>query len=640
MKIFKLSVIFFLVPIILSAQTDTLETTLKDVVIIATKTETPYYAIASSISVISSEEIKQKQYFSVVDLLKEIPGVAITQQGSYGKLSNIFMRGTNSNHTLVLIDGVEMNDASSPNNAYDFSSLTTSDIERIEIVRGPQSTLYGSEAMAGVVNIVLKETLSEQNYNISTTGGTNNFYNLNFNTSGMFGPIDYFISAMKSGSDGISTSSAEYGNKERDGFINQGITSRIGFEIPSIGKLKLTYKYVNLNSELDQDGINGDDINFKFKTEEQMFNSNLYANSFDGKWEKIVNISYVKKYTHTTDEIDVIHPFNYMNSYSNFSRFKFDWQNNFRIFNNNLITLGFETETEKAYLDFSSETDWGKFESNFPKSSSKNFGVYLQDQINLFNSIFASIGFRFDKHEKYGGITTFRIAPAYFFSETNSKLKFTYGTGFKSPSLFYLFDPMFGNPELKPEKSTGWDIGIEQVFLNGKIQIDLTYFDLKLDNMFGYDASFKTINIAKASSKGIEMSTKYKADNNLSLKLNYTFNETKDEYEGSSDFAKQLIRRPKHNANIIVNYLPFEHFNLNAQLRLVGERDDKDFSVFPVKRITLPSYLLFNFSSAYKLTNEISLSGRIENLFNKYYEEVLYFGTLGRSFYFGVELKL
>ncbi|MBM3712450.1 MAG: TonB-dependent receptor, partial [Actinobacteria bacterium] len=130
------------------------------------------------------------------------------------------------------------------------------------------------------------------------------------------------------------------------------------------------------------------------------------------------------------------------------------------------------------------------------------------------------------------------------------------------------------------------------------------------------------------------------ADNNLSLKLNYTFNETKDEYEGSSDFVKQLIRRPKHNANIIVDYLPFEHFNLNAQLRLVGKRDDKDFSVFPVKRITLPSYLLFNFSSAYKLTNEISLFGRIENLFNKYYEEVLYFGTLGRSFYFGIEVNL
>jgi vitamin B12 transporter len=640
MKITKIFWVLFFIPILIFPQSDTLKTFLKDIIVTATKTETPFYTIASSISIISSEEINQKQYYSVVDLLKEVPGVVLTQQGSYGKLSNIFMRGSNSNHTLVLIDGVEINDASSPNNAFDFSLLTTSDIERIEIVRGPQSTLYGSDAIAGVVNIVLKEGEKNKKLNIKTIGGSNNFYSLNLNSTGLFGPIEYFFSAIKSGSDGISTSSARYGNAEKDGFINNGITSRIGFNIPSIGKLKLTYKFVNLDSELDQNEINGDDVNFKFDTEEQLFNSNLHVNSFGGKWEKIFNASYVKKYSHTIDGFDNLHPHNYMESYSSFSRFKFDWQNNLRLLENNLITVGFETETEKAYSNFYSETVWGPFESNFPKASSKTIGVYLQDQINLFNSIFASVGFRYDHHEKFGGVTTFRIAPAYFINSTNSKIKFTYGTGFKSPSLYYLFDPMFGNPELKPEKSVGWDFGFEQNLFNDIMQIDITYFNLKLENMFGFDASFKTINIAKASSKGIEISTKYKVNNDLSFNFNYTFNETKDEYDRSSDFDKQLIRRPKHNANLIVNYLPFQNFSLNAQFRLVGERDDKDFSSFPIKRITLPGYLLFNLSTSYELIKEISLSGRIENIFNKHYEEVLYFGTLGRSFYFGIEVNL
>ncbi|MCL6098204.1 MAG: TonB-dependent receptor, partial [Bacteroidetes bacterium] len=245
-------------------------------------------------------------------------------------------------------------------------------------------------------------------------------------------------------------------------------------------------------------------------------------------------------------------------------------------------------------------------------------------------------GFRYDNNEKFGGVTTFRIAPAYFFNATGTKLKMSYGTGFKAPSLFYLFDPAFGNPDLKPEKSIGWDAGIEQYFEKGKLSFGVTYFDLKLENMFGFDSNFRTVNIAKASSRGLEFTASVINIRNISLNTSYTYTETKDDYKLSPDFDKPLLRRPKNQASIIANYRLNEKTNFNLQLRYVGERDDKDFSTYPAARVTIPEYTLVIFAASYRFLNYLELTARIENLFDKQYEEVLYYGTLGRSFYAGL----
>ncbi len=631
--------VFFL-PALIFAQNDTLKTTLTEVVVSATKTQTPYYAIGNSISVITSEEISKKQFTNVIDVLREVPGLSVFQLGGPGMLSYVNIRGTNTNHALILINGAEMNDPSSPSNAFDFSSLNTSDIDRIEIVRGPQSTLYGSDAIAGVINIFTKRGDVKSQYTFSGEGGSNNFYRGNLSLSGKQNSIGYFITAGRSSSDGVSAANSINGNNEKDGFTNNNISSNIYYDFTNWLEFNLFYKYTDFKSNLDQNEKLGDDPNYIYKMEEQLFKGSASVNLFEGKWEQQLSASFVKRYSNTTDGTDLNHPAMSSLNHTNARRLKFDWQHNIKFFANNLITFGIETETEKANTSYYSESEWGPYESVFPRQATTTTGIYLQDQLNIDNAVFATFGIRYDDNQKFGNVTTFRIAPAYFISSTGTKLKASYGTGFKAPSLYYIFDPMFGNPDLKPEESKGFDFGFEQFFYNGNYHVGATYFNMKLENMFGFDANYRTINIAKASTSGIEIFAAVKNIYGFSLTANYTYTKTKDEYEGTSDFDKPLLRRPSNKLFVGLNYEKIHDLVLGIQIKHSGERDDKDFSNYTTKRVTLPSYTLVNLNASYRLFEYLQLTARIENLFDKEYEEVLYYGTLGRSFYAGINVNL
>ncbi len=640
MKTLSFFLLVFLSPFILFAQNDTIKTTLTEVVVSANKTETQYYSLASSVTVINSQEISASQAHSVFDLLKFIPGISVIQQGGIGKLSNTFIRGANPNHALVIVDGIEMNDASSPNNAFDFSSLSTYDVEKIEVVRGPQSTLYGSDAMAGVISIFTKQGTNKPVITFLGEGGSNRFYKTQLTASGKYSFIDYYVSANRNGTDGISSSNANYGNVEKDGFINNGITSKLRFNFSEKNNFQLMYKFTKAESKLDQNEKFGDDPNYSYITEEQIFSGTLNWNSFDNKWEKIFKGSFIKRYGRTLDDYDEFHSSVYSDSYNKAERLKFEWQNNLRFMNNNLISIGFEHEIEKAYTSYYSESSWGPYQSVFPEQSISTSSIYIQDQINISNRLFGSIGLRYDDNRKFGSVVTYRIAPAYYIGETGTKIKFTFGTGYKAPSLYYIFDPLFGNPDLKPEKSTGWDIGFDEYMGNGNINFGLVYFKLKFENMFGFDSNFKTINIAEASSHGFELITTFKNLLQFDITANYTFTETKDEYDKSDDFEKNLIRRPIHQASLNIYYKLNQKINLTAQLKYTGKRDDKDFSAYPVNRVTLTDYTIVNLAGTYKLFEYFEFTARIENLFDTDYEEVLYYGTSRRSFYAGVIINL
>ncbi|MFA5805186.1 MAG: TonB-dependent receptor [Melioribacteraceae bacterium] len=633
--------IFSLTGFLISAQqSDSVKTTLSEIVVTANKTETPYYALGSSVSIITSEDISRQNLRTVVDLLRGMPGLTITQQGGPGKLAYVYTRGSNSNHTLVIIDGVKMNDASSPNNAFDFSTLNTNDIERIEIVRGPQSTLYGSEAIAGVINIITKRGTDKPQFNFSGEGGSNNYYRGNLSAQGKSGIISYAITATQNGSDGISASDARFGNTEKDRYTNNSIYSRLGLDLSSTAKLDMIYKFTKMETALDQNEKLGDDPNFNFNIEEQLVKSGLNLSFFEGKWQQQFSTSLVKRFSRSLDLVDQVHPNLSSDGFNKADRIKFDWQNNLRFIENNLITFGIEEETEKTNSSYVSTSDWGPFESIFQEQSIRTTGAYLQDQFSYENALFISAGVRLDNNQKFGSVATYRVAPAYYFNTTGTKLKMSFGTGFKAPSLFYLFDPAFGNPDLQPEKSIGWDAGFEQYFNEGKFSFAFTYFNLKLENMFGFNANFRTVNIAQASSQGFEVVASVFDFNNFSANANYTYTKTKDENKLSADYGNILLRRPKHQASFNINYKLNADMNWNIQFLYVGEREDKDFSTYPAERVVIPDYTLVNLSATYKLFSYLELTGRIENLFDKQYEEVLYYGTLGRSFYLGLNLNL
>lgn len=635
-----LIVLIFLINSQFLAQVEEMKSTLSDVVVSATKTETSTLQVASSFTIITSKELEKLQNHSVIDALKLVEGMSVVQQGGPGRLSSIFMRGANSEHLMIMIDGVKVNDPSSVSNSYDISTLMTDNIERIEIIRGPQSTLYGSDAIAGIINIFTKKGTSKSNINLLAEGGSNTYYKGNLGLNGKLEFFNYSLSASRMKTDGISAISSKYGATEDDGYSNTTISSRFGFDLSRNFNADLSYRFIDGNTELDQDGKNGDDPNFFYKVKEHIANAQLNGNFLDGIWEMSLGSSFLSRESDSQDDIDEIRPETSSKVISEGDRLKFFWQNNFKFLKNNTMTLGIETENESAKSEFAYYSEWDPYIGSFEEQSIRTTSVYLQDQFTSFNNLFGTIGLRFDNNEQFGSQITYRIAPAYFVSATSTKLKATYGTGFKAPSLFRLYDPTYGNIELQPETSTGWDVGVEQFLFNNLFSLNLTYFNTQFENMFGYDENFKTINIKEVKTSGIEFSAQLKNYKSFSASLNYTYTNAKDESPNVQPEDENLVRRPKHSLNLVLDYMFFNRLDLLVKFRYIGEREDTDFSTYPSSRVTLKSYTLIDFAVSYQLTKFLKLQGRVENILDTDYEEVLYYGTLGRSGYLGVVLSL
>lgn len=612
---------------------------LTDIVISATKTKTSTLELANSISIIDSAEISNRNVFNLFDLLRNEYGLSYTSQGGPGTLSNIYIRGGSASYTHVMIDGVEMNLTNDPNGVYDFASLSSDNFERVEILRGPQSILYGSDALAGVVNFITKKGSGSPNFTLSADGGSYNTFKINSALNGSVNKFNYSLSLTRIKSDGFSAANEKYGNTEKDGFNRNNLSVTVGYRIFDNLSTNQVFRILKSDADYDQSGINGDDPTYKFNQEEFFTRNETKLSLFNNLWDQKVGISFIRnlrKYKYDATENN---PFA-SNSLYDGRKLKLDWQNDFKILSNNILSLGFDFEVDEAVSEYYSFSDFGDFISLFPKNSSKTLGFYMQDQINIGNEFFASAGIRLDNHDKFGTSLTYRIAPVYIFWQTGTKLKATVGTGFKTPSLFYLYDPAFGNPDLKPEKNFGWDAGIEQFLWKEGITLGVTYFQNSYGDLFGYDENFRTVNLKKAETKGIEIYSTLKPFFGFDAKLNYTFTKAFDKSDGIVDSEKKLIRRPENKIGGYFSYSFSERTNSNIELIYVGRRDDIDFDSFPSTRIKLDPYLLINLAAHYKLYDFLRLNLRIENILDSEYEEVYGYGTAGISFYGGFSLIL
>lgn len=612
---------------------------LSDVVISATRTEMSTLQLANSISVIDLTEISNSNKMSLSDLLKNEPGLSYTQQGGQGTLTNLYIRGGNSSHTLVLVDGVEVNLPSDPGNVYDFSALPIDNVERIEVLRGPQSTLYGSDALAGVINIITKKGNGSPKLSLYTEGGSYNTFKTLAGFNGSLEKLNYSLTLSRTNSDGFSAASENLGNTEKDGYTFNNFSSLLGYSVGSDIELNLYTRYTNSKSDYDQFGGQfGDDPTYIFDQEEYSIHGESKFNLLDKKWNQKLGLTFFRNIREYSFDSTLFNPASSRSNYDG-RKYKFDWQNNFSFIDNNLISVGFETEYEEVVSEYLFFSSFGNFESIFPKNDARTFGVFLQDQVKFSDSFFGTAGVRIDNHNKFSSVFTYRIAPAYIFWKTGTKFTATIGTGFKAPSLFYLYDPAFGNSELSPEKSFGWDAGIEQFFWDDGFSIGVTYFYNKFTDMFGFEnVTFKTININKAETNGVEFFAKANPSEDIELKLNYTYTNAKDKSQNTENFDKKLLRRPVHKAGFLASYSFIEKANINVELIWVGERDDYDFSIF--KRAHLDSYLLTNLAAHYNILDFLRLNFRVDNLFDTDYEDVLGYTTPGISFYGGINLSI
>ncbi len=612
---------------------------LSDVVVSATKTENPAIFLASSVSVIDSAEIERREKILLLDILKSEYGLSYTSQGNPGALSFVSIRGANTGHTLVLIDGIEMNMPTDPGNTFDFSTVTTNNIERIEILRGPQSTLYGSDALAGVINVFTKKGSRGLSLNLLSEAGSYNTFRGNAGVSGGGDIFNFNINYGRVSSDGYSSASKRFGNTENDGFSNSTISAGGGIYFSPSFEMNLRYHFTAAEADLDRSGgPSGDDPTYLSEVEESGFRGSAKLSLFDNKWEQTAGFSFNRNFRKYRFDETPLHPSSSRSRYDG-NKIKVDWMHNLAL-PYNVLTAGIEFEEEKTVSDYA-ETGAFPYSSFLPESRNNTFGIYLQDQFNYGHALFITPGLRYDDNKIFGSKITYSIAPAYFIWSTGTKIRGTYGTGFKSPSLFYLFDPVYGNENLRPEESKGWDAGIEQYLINSNLTAGLTYFKMDFVDMFGFDPqTYKTVNIYKASTEGVEFFFSVRPIGSISLKSNYTFTQVKDKSDGSG--SSVLLRRPKHKASLLIDYNFTDDAYAGLEVLYTGKRSDiyypPDF-MLPPENIIMNDYFLINLSLSYKISDQVKLFARLENLLNKQYEEIYGFGTPGFSVYGGVKIE-
>ena len=644
MKHFVLLIALFMllisIPLSLSAQEK--EVTLEKVVVTATRVETPIEEIASSITVITSQEIERKQKSTVLEVLRGVPGLDVVQQGGAGRITSIFIRGSNSEHNLVMVDGVEVNDPMATGRYFDFAHLTVDNIERIEVLRGPQSTLYGSDAIGGVIHIITKKGEGKPKFFLTAEGGSFTTFRETAGVSGGNKWVNYSLGISRFDTEGISAANKKDGNYERDGYENTSLSARLGFTPLENLDIDFILRYIDAKTEIDNfGGVGGDDPNNIAKSKQFLFKTQVGLSLFDHFWIQKAGFTINNHNRDIKNKKDPQHPFDFEKGSFDGEFLKFDWQHTLNLHKTNALTFGFEYEEEKGKSKYYWESLWGPGLSLFPKEKAKIKGYYIQDQIRLWERFFTTIGVRIDDHSRFGTETTYRIAPAYLIKETDTKIKGTFGTGFKAPSLYQLFAPAtlwgpIGNKNLKPEKSRGWDFGAEQDFLNKRLSLGATYFRNDFKDLIDFDFAKGYTNIAKAKTEGIEVFASVKPIDDLMFRISYTYTDTEDKRTD-----RDLLRRPKNKLGFDLNYQFLKKGNANLGLTYVGRRDDIFFdpSTFTSRRVEIGGYTLVNLAASYDITKNFQIFGRVDNLFDKDYVEVSGYGTPGLSFLGGIKLS-
>ena len=603
----------------------------EQVLVTATRMQTPRREVASAVTVIDAEAIQRRGLDNVADVLRTVPGVEIARTGGAGQTASLFIRGASSERVKILIDGVEYNDPISPGRFADISHLQVDDIERIEIVRGPQSVLYGTDAIGGVINIITKRGDGPARVGVRAEIGSYQSFRESISANGQLGDVDYYLNLSRWDSGGFSSADSDDGNREDDGYENTSVTLSLSARPTEDATVRLILRHIDAVSEIDDfGGVGGDDPNHDVDSEQTLVRLEGSLLSMDDRWEQKLSFSYFD-----IDRTDIDHPDDtdptFIDSGFKGARKEIEWQHNVTLPQDQILTFGVEFDEEVGSSFY--ETDG--FNDTFPARSAETVGTYAQLLVSHNDRLFATIGVRYDDHEDFGSALTYRIAPACWLKDRGTKLKAAFGTGFKAPSLFQLFSTS-GNPDLNEEDSFGWEIGIEQALLEDCASVELIYFDNDIDDLISYDsATFAFVNLGQVEMRGVECAFGFQATDDVRLDGHYTYLDAEDKETG-----EELVRRPAHRAGVDATWVANEKLLMLAGVLYVDDRKERDFSSFPATRVTLDRYELWHLRAVYSASERVEFFARVENILDEDYEEVSGFGSAGRSAYVGAKLQL
>ncbi len=608
-----------------------------DVVVTATRVATPAEQVGSAVTVITAKDIEERNPLFVERLLRSVPGVDVGQTGGLaGGNTQVRIRGSEGNHTLVIIDGIEVN---RPNvsNEFDFFALQPEDIERIEVLRGPQSALYGSDAIGGVINIITKQGRGKPTINLKQEVGSIFTRNTHFgiNSGGKI-ENDWSYHVRLSGSafhtNGVSAASV---GTEDDGFTLEDGNAKVGFGYKKMIFLDLVGRMTRTDLDTDSSNGNGppnaiDSLN-RTVTDDSYGRAQFRLNLFEGMWKQKFGIMETNNTIKNKNSTGAV-------TFKNEGKKSvWDYQSVFNIETSKLVNLdhtlvlGYDNEDDRSESFTTNEVNNDNFHFNYQLGIAKRFyftGGAHQQWSDFFRNVDLEDSFRF--------------TGAYVHRETKTKIKGAFGRGVKNPTLFELFgstDNFVGNPNLKPEETKSWEAGFEQSFFNDKLKFDAVYFDNQITNLIQGSGNTAT-NIAGSSIHGVELGLKTHPMKNLDVVMSYTW--TTSEQKSGTESGSELVRRPKHKANLDVNYRFLQNkANVNFGLLFNGQAQDLIFKNTFADRelVTLDSYFLANLSGSYQIHENVKLFSRIENLFDQRYEEVEGFGRPGIAGFAGVKLS-
>jgi vitamin B12 transporter len=594
---------------------------LQPVVVTATRTEAPLQETAASITVVSEDDIQRQQASSVADALRTVPGLDFTQNGSRGTTTNILIRGAESDQTLVLIDGVEVNSVTL--GAFDFSNLTTENIDRIEVLRGGGGTLYGSQAIGGVINVLTKKGEGAPTVSLSSEGGNGATYRETLSFSGSQGLIGFSGALANIDTDGFRSFN--------DGHRNFTANARIDADLLPQGSLRGFFRYGDAKIGLFN---NKNYLSLPDPNARQLESAVLVK----GEWEQTIGASfdyriagaYVKNNQRFFDEPDQFDPFG-----SGISRIPVELkmgeiQANYSWRDLSITTAGFDFKDRSADV----RSNFGGFRSNFNKGRN-NFAYYLQERLRLLNErLFVTAGFRVDDNEDFGTHVTPSGSIAYLIPQTGTKLKGGFAEGFRAPNFNELFFPDFGNPDLGPETSSEWDIGFEQSAWNSRVSLETVYFSRRVKGLIEGvlvdpdNFIFLAQNKGRVDVQGVEIIPVLQLAPYWSASGYFTFLDF-DTVDG------RLLRRPRTHGAVQLNYqTPLLHggddlLNVYLSVKVIGDRDDIDPR--QGRPGTNPMFARTDVAISYTLPSwrgpfpRMTIYGKIENLFDRNYQEVLGF---------------
>jgi vitamin B12 transporter len=614
---------------------------LDGVVISAGRREEAASAVGQAVTVLTLPEIRASQALIVSDLLARTPGVQVSRTGGPGQATSVRIRGAETDQTVVLIDGVKLNDPSSTGGGYNFADLLVDDTARIEVLRGPQSTLYGSQAIGGVVSIVTAAPTTPLAGDAQVEGGS---YSTGYAKAAVGGRQGGFTARAAISTyltDGVSAFDSRRGGKEADGYHNTAVTGRVGYEVSPDLSLDGRIYYAEARNSFDGYApptyAFGDTPEFG-RTQELVAYAGANLGLLDGRLKNRFAAQYTDTERQNLNPTQAVTPYTFEASGKNT---RVEYQGVLALAPGWTATFGAERERSSF-----SNASPSAFSPN-PKPIKSAVAIdsgYGQVTAEVIPHLTLTGGVRYDAHDTFGGHTTGQASAAYALNGGATILRASYGSGFKAPTLYQLYSP-YGSAGLKPESAEGFDGGVEQSLFAGRLKLQVTGFSRDSENLIGFFScpyggtpTGRCVaqpygyyaNTAKSRARGVELSGSATLTDRLSVTGNYTYTDAEDRSPGAT-FGKALVRRPKDTADLEASYRFPLGVTAAVAAQYVGPSFENAANTYGVK-----GYTLVDLRGSYPLGRGLELYGRVENLFDRAYETVYSYGTLGRAAYVGL----